>query len=216
HCTAGIIFGNGSSHPNARGMAPDARPFYTRYGCVNPGVSRWQVVQELVTNRDVMFTTASWGDARTTQYTSISADADSIVFDHDIPWTQSQSNAGNQMSRPQAWAKNIFSIGGVAHRDNADRKDDSWAGGGGSTGPAADGRIKPDLCAYYDSIWTSDLSGSSGYSSGDSYSGFGGTSGATPIVAGHNALAIQMFTDFIFNNSPCVPNGTRFQNRPHF
>lgn len=157
HCTAGIVFGNGSSHPNARGMAANATFFYTTYTTVNAGVSRWQVVQELVTNRDVSLTTASWGDLRTRAYTSVSADTDDIIFDHDIVWTQSQSNAGNQDSRPQAWAKNIISIGGVVHRDNADPGDDSWDAGGGSTGPAADGRIKPDLCAYYDSIWTSDL-----------------------------------------------------------
>src|SRR5690606_34841807 len=65
HCTAGIVYGNGTSAPQARGMAPDASFFYTNYSCVNTGVSRWQVVQELVTNRDVMLTTASWGGART-------------------------------------------------------------------------------------------------------------------------------------------------------
>ncbi|MCK5940775.1 MAG: hypothetical protein KAI24_02300, partial [Planctomycetes bacterium] len=35
------------------------------------------------------------------------------------------------------------------------------------------------------------------------------------IVAGHNALAIQMFTDHIFDNIPRVPNGSRFANRPY-
>ena len=177
--------------------------FYTNYSCVNAGVSRWQVVDELVNVHEVMFTTASWGDARTTAYTSVSADADDIVFDHGIAWTNSQSNAGNQDSRPQAWAKNVFSIGGVRHRNNADRSDDSWSGGG-STGPAADGRIKPELCAYYDGIHTSNTTS------------FGGTSGATPIVAGHNALAIQMFADGIFGNAPRVPGGTMFENRPKF
>lgn len=215
HCTSGIVFGNGTSTPNARGMAPDAQPFYTNYSTVTAGWSRWQVIQELVTNRDVMFTTASWGNTQITNYSSISAEADDILFDHDIIWTQSQSNTGNQTSRPQAWAKNIMSIGGVVHRDNADRSDDSWDAGGASIGPAADGRIKPNLCAYYDAILCSDRTGSAGYASTNYYNSFGGTSGATPIVAGHNALALQMFTDHIFNNSPRVPGGTRFQNRPH-
>ncbi len=216
HCTAGIVFGNGTSHVKSRGMAPDAQAYYTQSGSVTSGYSRWQVVQELVTNRDVMFTTASWGNARTRSYTSISADADDIIFDHGIAWTQSQSNAGNQDSRPQAWAKNIFSIGGVRHYDNSNPADDSWAAGGGSTGPAADGRIKPDLSAYYDNILTSDRTGSAGYTSGDYTTSFGGTSGATPIVAGHNALALQMFTDGLFGNVLRKPGGTRFENRPHF
>src|SRR5690606_31373531 len=195
HCTGGIVFGNGTSASQARGMAPDAVPFFTNYSCENPGTSRWLVVNELVRQPDVMFTTASWRNARTLSYDAISADSDDIVFDHDIPWTQSQSNAGNRMSRPQAWAKNVISIGGVQHFDDSNPANDSWRAGGASIGPAADGRIKPDLCAYYDSIWCSDLSGSSGYSSGNSYTNFGGTSGATPIVAGHVAIALQMFTD---------------------
>ncbi|MEC7584376.1 MAG: S8 family serine peptidase [Planctomycetota bacterium] len=214
HATAGIVFGNGTSNSNVRGMAPDANKFYTDNSSVS--TSRWQVVNDLVNNLEVSHTTASWGNARTRSYTSISADADDIIFDHNIAWTQSQSNAGNQDSRPQAWAKNIFSIGGVNHGNNSNAGDDSWAAGGGSTGPAEDGRIKPTLCAYYDSIGTSDLSGGAGYSGGNWTSGFGGTSGATPIVAGHNILAIEMFTDGIFGNTLRNPGGSRHSNRPHF
>ncbi len=212
HCTAGIVFGNGTSTPGARGMAPNARGYYTNYSSAVG--SRNSIINTVVNTHNCMFTTASWGGARTLAYTSTSADSDDVIFDHRIPWTQSQSNAGNQMSRPQAWAKNIFSIGGVRHGDNANPLDDTWSGGG-STGPAADGRIKPDLCAYYDKTLTSDLTGGAGYSSGNFYTNFGGTSGATPIVAGHNALAIQMFTDGIFGNPMRVPGGTRFQNRPY-
>lgn len=223
HATAGIVFGNGNSNPAVRGMAPDAGKFFTQYGSVVG--SRWQVVSDLINVHAVSHTTASWGAAQTTAYTSISAESDDIVFDHDITWTQSQSNTGNQNSRPQAWGKNVFSIGAVRHYDNSNPADDSYLGSTtpASRGPAADGRIKPDLCAYYDNIGTSDLSGSAGYSSGNWTAGFGGTSGATPIVAGHNVLAIQMFTDDSatpgfgrFGNALRVPNGTAHQNRPHF
>lgn len=219
HATAGIVFGNGSSNPAVRGMAPDAGKFYTNNGS---NTSRYQVVDDLVNIHNVSHTTASWGNARTFFYTSISADADDIAFDHDIAWTQSQSNAGNQDSRPQAWAKNIFSIGAVDHFDNSDASDDSWQAGNASIGPASDGRIKPTLCAYYDFIGTSDRTGSAGYSPGNWTPGFGGTSGATPIVAGHNVLAIEMFTDEIlpgqgaFGNELRVPGGTSHENRPHF
>jgi hypothetical protein len=222
HATAGIVFGNGTSNPAVRGMAPDCQKYYTQYSTVTAGWSRWQVVQELVNVHQVSHTTASWGDTQTTQYTSVSADADDIVFDHDIAWTQSQSNTGNQNSRPQAWAKNVFSIGGVNHANNSNPLDDSWANGGASTGPASDGRIKPDLCAYYDNIGTSDLTGSAGYSANNWSPSFGGTSGATPIVAGHNVLAIQMYTHEVspgtglFGQPLRVPGGTAHQNRPHF
>ena len=118
-------------------------------------------------------------------------ESDDIVFDHDITWTQSQSNAGNRQSRPQAWAKNVLSVGAVNHNDDADPTNDSWAAGNASIGPASDGRIKPTLCAYFDSIGTSDRTGAAGYSSNDWYGGFGGTSGATPIVAGLAALVLR-------------------------
>ena len=219
HCTAGIVFGNGSSNPAVRGMAPDAGKFYTNYSTAN--ASRYQIVGNLVNVHAVRLTTAAWGNSQTTAYTSVSAESDDIVFDHDIAWTQSQSNTGNQLSRPQAWGKNIFSIGAVRHFNNSNPSDDSW-GGGASTGPASDGRMKPTLCAYYDSIGTSDRTGTAGYSSGNWTPSFSGTSGATPIVAGHNVLAIQMFTDEVapgfglFGNPLRVPGGSAHENRPHF
>ncbi|MBL8753213.1 MAG: S8 family serine peptidase [Planctomycetes bacterium] len=220
HCTAGIVFGNGTSAPQARGFAPDAVGFFTNYlGTGNAtcatSPARNTIIGTAVNTHQCMFTTSSWGDSTTTIYSSISADADDIVFDHRLPWTQSQSNTGNQNSRPQAWAKNVISVGAFHHNDNATSTDDSWLNGNGSTGPAADGRNKPDVSAYYDSIWTSDLSGAAGYSTGNSFTGFNGTSGATPMVAGMNAIAIQMFTDGIFSNPLRVPGGTRFQNRPY-
>ena len=218
HCTAGIVFGNGTSNPAVRGMAPDCTKFFTN-GTSTP---RYQTFGDLVNIHNVSHTTASWGGGLTTSYTSTSAASDDMIFDHDLAWTQSQSNASSRNSRPEAWAKNVFSIGGVAHGNNSSAADDSWQGGGASIGPASDGRIKPTLCAYYDQIGTSDRTGSAGYSTGDWYSNFGGTSGATPIVAGHNVLAIQMFTDEMlpgygaFGNALRVPGGTSHQNRPHF
>jgi len=218
HATGGIVFGNGTSNPAVRGMAPDAGKFYTNYGSVSG--SRWQVFSDLVNIHNVSHTTASWGNARTFFYTSISAEADDITFDHDITWTQSQSNAGNQDSRPQAWAKNVFSVGGVNHQNDSNPNNDSWQNGGASIGPASDGRIKPTMTAYYDNIGTSDLT-SGGYSANNWTSGFGGTSGATPIVAGHNVLAIEMYTTEVspgvglFGQQLRVPGGTAHENRPH-
>ena len=40
-------------------------------------------------------------------YTTISAEMDDLLFIYDIAIAQSQSNAGNRSSRPQAWAKNV-------------------------------------------------------------------------------------------------------------
>ena len=78
---------------------------------------------------------------------------DTILFDLDLLACQSQSNAGNQDSRPQAWAKNIVAVGGVRHKNTNIAQDDEWDFGG-SIGPAEDGRVKPDLAHFYDSVFT--------------------------------------------------------------
>jgi hypothetical protein len=87
------------------------------------------VVSDLGNVHAVSHTMASWGSARTFFYTSISAATDDIIFDHDNGWNQSHSNSGVPEARPESWAKNIFSIGGVVHFDNSDPSDDSWGAG---------------------------------------------------------------------------------------
>ncbi len=192
NATFGIVFAKGVLSI-ARGMLPDGQGYYTHYAYVYNNSNRYNLVKTLKNTYRVMFQTASWGYARTNYYTTRSAEMDTIIFDHDIPITQSQSNAGATPSRPQAWAKNILSIGGIRHYNTLTPTDDRWARSG-STGPAADGRIKPDLCGYYDSIYTT------GYSSTSYTSGFGGTSGATPIAAGHVGLTIELWTDGYFGH----------------
>jgi hypothetical protein len=153
-----------------------------------------------------MFQTASWGYPQGTAYDARSAEMDLIIFDHDIAITQSQSNTGNRNSRPQAWAKNIISVGALSHYDTLSVTDDRWTSA--SIGPATDGRLKPDLCAYYDLIYTT-------YSS-TGYGQFGGTSGATPIVAGHVGLTIEMFTEGTFGYPKAPAWNQRFAFKPHF
>ncbi|HJM57472.1 MAG TPA: S8 family serine peptidase, partial [Planctomycetota bacterium] len=187
--TSGIVCGSGgmelrggivtidrSGNWAARGVMPLARLVVADYANVS---NRYKHTQDLQAKPyRCVLQTNSWGDPRTKNYTSVSQQMDLILFDFSrISILQSQSNAGDQMSRPQAWAKNIIAVGGVYHQDSLTKNDDSWSGGG-SIGPAADGRIKPDLASYYDNILTTTIGG--GYTSS-----FGGTSGATPIIAGH-------------------------------
>jgi hypothetical protein len=108
----------------------------------------------------------------------------------------------------------------VRHLDNANPADDTWTTA--SIGPAADGRLKPDVCAYYESVLTSDRTGASGYVNaaspgGDYYTGFSGTSSATPIVNGHVGIIQQMYTDGLFGNPLPLPAtlANRFANRAH-
>lgn len=212
-CTYGINFASGASTAGgqSRGVIPDATGIFAEYfnytsrhahtaELVNPGLPYRAVFQ-----------TNSWGGGRTFFYNSDSQEMDDMIFLNDISILQSQSNAGNQDSRGQAWAKNVISVGGIRHGNNTNDGDDNWSFGG-SIGPADDGRIKPDIAAYYDSVWTSDAD-PGGYSSGDDTQGFNGTSAATPIVAGYLGLIYQMWSEGEFGNPAGA--GDVFDNRPH-
>jgi len=212
--TAGVCFGDGTGDPQARGLMPDGQGIVADYSYIGmTGTSRYDHTGELLEDPYyAVFQTASVGSSQTPEYTSVSADTDAALFDFDIVHCQSQSNMGSQYSRPQAWAKNIIAGGAVYHYDTLTRDDDCWCYGA-SIGPAADGRIKPDLCFFYDYTWTT-------YSSGSGYGEFGGTSGATPSICGYVGLFHQMWSDGIFGNEVYPPGGGPsgydvFDNRPH-
>jgi hypothetical protein len=206
----GILFARGAV-PQARGLIPSGTGIFAYSdGLLGGGPTRYTHTAELVDpagSYRAVLQTNSTGDARTFFYTTISAEMDDILFINDIAITQSQSNAGNQDSRPQAWAKNIISGGAVDHFNTLTRDDDCWSCGSGSIGPADDGRIKPDLCFFYDLTYTA--------TAGGGYTEFGGTSGATPSIAGHLGLFFQMWSEQAFGNDVAVPGGTVFENRPH-
>ncbi len=151
-----------------------------------------------------MYQTSSVGSPRTFTYTTISAETDDYLFKVDYLSCQSQSNADlNQDSRPQAWAKNILSVGGITHNNTLSRTDDYSSG---STGPASDNRIKPDLAHFYDSVYTTYSTSFSGYGE------FGGTSNATPCTCGHTGLMMQLWHEGVFEGHGGGPSA--FADRP--
>ncbi|HEX6813551.1 MAG TPA: S8 family serine peptidase [Planctomycetota bacterium] len=214
--TFGEIFSSGVVAA-ARGMCPDGQGFFTDYNFIFATAamstaqnSRYGVVREITDPTlqwKVMFQTASWGYPQITAYDARSAEMDWIIHEFDITICQSQSNTSNNNSRPQAWAKNIISVGALNHLNTANANDDTQSGT--SMGPAADQRIKPDMCAYYDQIHTTN--GATTYTTG-----FGGTSGATPMVAGHVGLIIEMFTDGLFGYPAAPTWQDRFGYKAHF
>ncbi len=205
--TYGIVFSNGDRDGDGQARALGTMP------CAEQGIfaqydqfgDRFTHTQELLSAPYfAVFQTNSWGDARTFDYTSVSQQMDDIIWRLDFPILQSQSNSGTQDSRPQAWAKNIISVGGIRHQDTLDESDDAWSGGA-SIGPAADGRLKPDVNYWYDNVYTT--------TSGGGYTEFGGTSAATPEVAGILGLMNKMYADNIWLNDP--QGTTVFEKRPH-
>jgi len=200
----GIVFGTGTGNPLGRGMCPDAQGIFADFGNLS---DRYAHIAELNDPPyEAVFQTNSWGQCCTINYTTLSAEMDLITFDQDIVILQAQANNGNQSSDYTTWAKNIVSVGGIRHYNTLTLADDQHAGAG-STGPAFDGRVKPDLSFFYDDIYTTSNNG--GYTTS-----FGGTSAATPETAGHFGLFFQMWHEGIFGN-PVDPNGTVFSNRPH-
>jgi hypothetical protein len=211
--TFGIVFGNGARDGDGNPMATGHLPSST--GCPSQGIFGYygavtdrfaHTAQLKLAPYFASFQSNSWGNALTTQYTSLSHQMDDIIWRQDIAITQSQSNNNNQLSRPQAWAKNIISVGGIRHFNNLDPADDLWSGA--SIGPAEDGRVKPDLAYWYDGIFTTTSSGPTAYTSG-----FGGTSAATPLTAGVLGLMVQMWSDNVWNTNPT--GGTVFERQPH-
>ena len=204
--TFGQIFASGVS-PTRRGLLPEGQGITAVYNSGDRYAHTKQLVDPAGQYRAV-FQSNSWGDSLTTKYTAVSQQMDRIVFDHDILICQSQSNAGSQSSRPQAWAKNVLSVGGHYHYNTLDRTDDKW-NRGASIGPAADGRIKPELSNYYDQIDTTSSSNDTSYTAS-----FGGTSGATPITCGNAGLMFQMWADGVFDGGPGKGRDV-FAARPH-
>jgi serine protease AprX len=203
--TTGIVFGNGASNINGRGMLPEAQGIFI--SGLATGAARYNETLALLSAPYfAVFESNSTGSPLTTAYGTESFTMDDILFRMNILICQSQSNAGSQQSRPQAWAKNIISVGGIRHLNTLTKADDNWTNGG-SIGPAQDGRIKPDLSHFYDNVLCTTNTSDTAYTSS-----FGGTSAATPITCGHFGLLFQTWADGVYGNT--VLANSVFDARP--
>ncbi|MBJ76398.1 MAG: peptidase S8 [Planctomycetes bacterium] len=190
---AGIVFGDGQGSATARGMLPDGdHVFASLYNLNNRYTHTAQLLQPPY---ECVFQTNSWGWGYSSSYTNQTTTLDDVAFKNDLVICQAQGNSGNNQSEQLSWAKNVLSVGGIYHVNTQTLSDDFHNGVGGSHGPAPDGRIKPDLCYWYDSIRTTDHNG--GYTNN-----FGGTSAATPETAGHVGLLHQMWHQDLFGTGP--------------
>lgn len=209
--TFGIIFGDGGNNAAARGLVPDspAKFFYSYTGLSGFGgtADRLAVTTTAVNTNNIVFQSNSWGSALTTAYGTQSNAMDNIIFQTSLTICQSQSNAGSQQSRPEAWAKNVLSVGGITHLNDLNRANDTW-GGGSSIGPAADLRIKPELAHHYDNVLATTAT------SDTAYVAFGGTSAATPITCGYMGLIHQMWHQGMFPGFGGASDV--FASRPYF
>jgi hypothetical protein len=189
--TFGIVFAKGVDD-QALGMLPGGKGVFCDWG-----VGRKQSIANMVNNWDGVFQSNSWSSGSADgSYQSNSRQNDESIFEYDVTMLYASGNGGNDGTVTQdATAKNVIAVGALNHYNNQDRTDDLHNGNQGNKGPTDDGRIKPDVVGPYDSIYTTTSGG--GYTSG-----FGGTSGATPVAAGVTGLIYEMYRDNHFKNNP--------------
>jgi hypothetical protein len=101
--------------------------------------------------------------------------------------------------------KNALTVGGVDPQGSIRREDHRH--GVSTSGPALDGRVKPDLVHFGAGVYCADAASPHGYAN------FGGTSCATPLVAGHCGLVMEMWANGVFGNLPL--GITVFDRKPH-
>ena len=187
-------------------MLPDAQGIFADFTELT---DRYQHTAELLADPYfAVLQSNSWGTitGSPSSYSTVSAELDDIIFMHDILVLHAMGNGGSAgVPFEEGWAKNAVSVGGLFHQNTLITDDDCWCEGGVS-GPAPDGRIKPDFVHFYDNVLTTAPNGG--------YVIFGGTSAATAITAGHFGLFFAMWADGLFGNSVDA-GGTVFENRPH-
>jgi len=198
----GINFATGNGNAQATGLLPmREQGIISRYQDTNQsGLGGGQFSRLFLNTAAVdpggavrsCFQSASVGSPQVTTYSTISAEVDDYLFRADYLSVQSQSNSGGSRdSRPQAWAKNIVSVGGMNLLGTLTRLDDTWHSGA-SVGPAHDLRVKPDLAHSYSNVLTTTMG------STNAYAQFNGTSAATPCTAGYFGLLMQMWHEGVW------------------
>jgi serine protease AprX len=214
-CTAGIVFGTGAGDINAQGIAYQAVGAFCDW---NKG--RAASIQRLWTGTfnegsaglNGVVQSNSWSQGTCNgQYTAFPAEVDAAMVTYPkvlTLWAAANSNDGTAegaISQDSA-SKNSICVGAIFHENTASLADDNYRDDGmgmtPSRGPAADGRMKPDMLAAFDWIYTVDQRGTAGYTTTNYYDNFGGTSGATPTVAGCAVQAYEMYQENYFDNNP--------------
>jgi hypothetical protein len=214
--TFGTLFSTGSENNNAMGMLPQGTGYFQEWS-----INRYYTALKLSTDWNGLFQSNSWGSTiQDGIYSSVSNENDRSVFDFDITMLYAVGNSNYEVNpetidRDSA-AKNIISVGAIQHADDDIWNDaDRWINRGirntPSQGPAADGRVKPDLVGPNDFGFVTDSvdgDGENGYRIGNYVTKdnndylFRGTSFATPVVAGAAGLVYQMYRENHFGNNP--------------
>lgn len=185
---AGILTGAGNLDPSMRGMAAGANLFVSNYGSNFLDAS----TTTRINNGTVQITNSSYGDGCNGGYTNNTVNVDNQIFTN--PTLLHVFSAGNSgtsncsYGAGSGWG-NI--TGGHKQGKNVIATANLYFDGSlvssSSRGPAYDGRIKPDIAA----------NGQNQMSTNENnlYMSFGGTSGASPGIAGISAQLYQAYEE---------------------
>ncbi|MBL4664130.1 MAG: S8 family serine peptidase [Flavobacteriaceae bacterium] len=193
---SGIMAGAGNKDPNKRGMAAGSDLHIVNYV---PSFLDAATVS-LLNDGSVQVTNSSHSNGCNAGYTSSTRNVDEQM--HDLENILHVFSAGNSngsncgYGAGSQWG-NI--TGGHKQGKNviatANTLFDGNIVGSSSRGPAHDGRIKPDIAANGQQTSTAPNHG---------YMGFGGTSGASPGIAGVSAQLFEVYAD---DNGGALPKG---------
>lgn len=127
----------------------------------------------------------SWGGTHTNIYTDSARQHDAYVWEHrDFTILRSAGNTGpSGLIRPEAVAKDIITVGSSINDGSGNTEN---LAGGSTRGPAADGRIKPDLVAPGQCLQSANTNT-------NGYTCLSGTSMATPTAAAAALLVRDYF-----------------------
>jgi hypothetical protein len=170
---------------------------------------RYGLVERFVKDhRAVVLSSSSsnWGGGgHIKHYDGYSFLLDDLVLESDLLICTAIGNHPGTAGHCGSWAKNALVVGGVDARGSLRREDHRF--GHFTSGPAPDGRVKPDLVHFGRNVYCAAASSTRGYGP------FGGTSCATPLVAGHCGLMMEMWADGVFGKLPL--GRTAFDRKPH-
>lgn len=185
---AGILSGSGNLNPRYRGMASGSEMYVVNY------ISNFLdgPTTSLLNSGDVYITNSSYGDGCNAGYTTNSRNVDLQINDNTSVlhvFSCGNSNGTNcgygaggnwgNITGGHKQGKNVIATANVFF----DGSDVSHS----SHGPAYDGRIKPDITAHGQGHISTDPN--------NTYGAFGGTSGASPGIAGVSAQLYELYAD---------------------
>jgi len=204
---AGILCGEGRLDARARGLLPaGGLVFASRKD--NASHDGYDLMDRFVhEHRAAAFSDSSggWGGEDVTWYDGYATVLDDWVLTHDLLACVAIGNDRPESGQSGSWAKNVVCVGGV-HPHGSVKRDDHRPLNA-TSGPAPDGRVKPDLVHFGYGVFTTHASGPRNYEN------FAGTSCATPVTAGHFGLLMEAWADGAFGTRPA--GKTVADRKPH-